>query len=141
MIIAAATPPASERRCGGDRVIPSANPASTVRMKATATPEMGERRTAPDTVMQGHLTSELRHAGLSVPNNPKPFMKKLRRPSRVASSEIVLPPRQYGGDGLYYLMDGTRRVNKMHMNRQTAKELNVSRKLYGHPQWRWSGKR
>ena len=62
-------------------------------------------------------------------------MRKPKTPAR------VLPRAQYGGDGLYYLMDGTRRVNKMHMNRQTAKELNVSRKLYGHPLWRWSGKR
>ena len=50
-------------------------------------------------------------------------------------------PNAEVSDGLYYLMDGNRRINKMHMNLQTAKELNVSRKLYGHPLWRWSGKR
>jgi len=49
-------------------------------------------------------------------------------------------PAKYGGDGLYFLMDGTRIVNKCRMSRKTAKELNITRKKFGHPQWRWSGK-
>ena len=50
-------------------------------------------------------------------------------------------PGQYGGDGLYYLMDGTRRINKTWMTERDAKNLNFTRKQYGHPQWWWSGKR
>ena len=48
---------------------------------------------------------------------------------------------QYGGDGLYYLLDGTRRINKAWMTERDAKNLNFTRKQYGHPQWWWSGKR
>ena len=49
------------------------------------------------------------------------------------------PAQQYGGDGLYYLMDGTRRINKTWMTERDAKNLNFTRKQYGHPQWWWSG--
>ena len=50
-------------------------------------------------------------------------------------------PGQYGGDGLYYLMDGTRRINKIHMSARDAIESNLTRQRYGQPQWWWSGKR
>ena len=30
------------------------------------------------------------------------------------------PAQQYGGDGLYYLMDGTRRINKTWMAERDA---------------------
>ena len=53
--------------------------------------------------------------------------------------QLKPPARQYGGDGLYYLMAGTRRINKTWMTAREAQNLNVARKQYGHPQWWWSG--
>ncbi|MEY4940750.1 MAG: hypothetical protein RIQ93_2485 [Verrucomicrobiota bacterium] len=50
-------------------------------------------------------------------------------------------PGQYGGDGLYYLLDGTRRINKIHMSARAARDLNISRKKHGFAQWQWSGRR
>ena len=50
-------------------------------------------------------------------------------------------PGQYGGDGKYWLMDGTRILTFMHMSARDAIASNVSRQKYGQLQWWWSGKR
>ena len=51
-------------------------------------------------------------------------------------------PGQYGGDGLYHLMDGTKIIAFMHMSARDAIAGNLTRKRYGQPKrWWWSGKR
>lgn len=49
---------------------------------------------------------------------------------------------QYGGDGLYYLMKGNQRVNRVGMTAKDAKERNAERKRHGiKTLWFWSGKK
>ena len=50
-------------------------------------------------------------------------------------------PGQYGGDGIYYLMEGTHKVAKIQMSARDAIASNLTRQRYGQPQWWWSGRR
>lgn len=49
---------------------------------------------------------------------------------------------QYGGDGLYYLMEGSYKVNELEMRADDARERNRDRKRHGIKSlWFWSGKK
>lgn len=49
---------------------------------------------------------------------------------------------QYGGDGIYYLMEGDHRVNEAPMNAADARVRNADRKRNGiRILWFWSGKK
>jgi len=55
--------------------------------------------------------------------------------------QLKLPAKQYGGDGRYYLMDGTTPIVWLPMSARAARAGNLTRQKYGQPQWWWSGKR